>query len=161
MNEILIHMMVYPLFLKCLQPPSWTFTLRLQQAALVVKNLPANAGDTWVAGLILRSGRSPGQGHGNPLQYSCLENPTDRGAWWVTVHRVAKSWTRLKQLGLHACTYFILHLFPENSEEALNLNKLQFVKFWKACFTFFAARLGSPQGGLESPCEKRSPSWLT
>ena len=41
------------------------------------------------------SGRSPGEGHGNPLQYSCLENPMDRGAWWATVHRVAKSQTRL------------------------------------------------------------------
>ena len=40
--------------------------------------------------------RSPGEGNGNPLQYSCLENPMDRGAWWATIHRVAKSWTRLK-----------------------------------------------------------------
>ena len=55
--------------------------------------------------MIPGSGRSPGGGHGNPLQYSCLENPKDRGAWWVTVHRVAKSWTRLKQLSTaqHAC----------------------------------------------------------
>ena len=43
-------------------------------------------------------GRSPGGGHGNPLQSSCLENPMDRGTWWVTVHRVAQSWTLLKQL---------------------------------------------------------------
>ena len=57
----------------------------------VVENPPANAGDT---GLIPRSERSPGKGHhGNLLQYSCLENPMDRGAWWTTVHRVAKSWT--------------------------------------------------------------------
>ena len=56
----------------------------------VVKNLPANAGDT---GLILGSGRSLEEGNGNPFQYSCLENPMDRGAWWATVHRVAKSWT--------------------------------------------------------------------
>ena len=45
---------------------------------------------------------SPGGGHGNPLQYSCLENPMDRGAWWATVHSVAQSWTRLKQLSTHA-----------------------------------------------------------
>jgi len=51
-----------------------------------------NAGDL---GLIPGSGRSPGEGNGNPLQYSCLENPTDGGAWWATVHRVAKSRTRL------------------------------------------------------------------
>ena len=49
----------------------------------VVMNLPANAGDT---GLVPGSGRSPGKGNGNPLQYSCLENPMDRGAWWATVH---------------------------------------------------------------------------
>ena len=62
------------------------------QVALVVKkNLPANAGDVRDVGLIPGSGRSPGEGHGKPLQYSCLENPMDRGAWWTTVHRVAKS----------------------------------------------------------------------
>ena len=51
------------------------------QAALVVKNLPANAGDTGDAGSIPGWGRSPGGGHDNPLQYFCLENPVDRGAW--------------------------------------------------------------------------------
>ena len=51
-----------------------------------------NAGDL---GLIPGSGRSPGEGNGNPLQYSCLENPMDGGAWWSTVHGVTKSWTRL------------------------------------------------------------------
>ena len=59
----------------------------------MVKNPPANAGDTGDAGSIPGSGRSPGLGHGNPLQYSCLENLMDRGGWWATVHRVAKSWT--------------------------------------------------------------------
>jgi len=53
----------------------------------MVKNLSANAGDT---GLIPGSGRSPGEGNGNPLQYSCLGNPKDRGAWWATIHEVAK-----------------------------------------------------------------------
>ena len=56
----------------------------------VVKNLPAMAGDT---GLIPGLGRSPGEGNGNPLQYSCLENPMGRGAWRATVHRVAKGRT--------------------------------------------------------------------
>ena len=46
----------------------------------------------------------PGEGHGNPHHYSCLENPVDRGAWWATVHRVQQSHTRLKQLGMHTCT---------------------------------------------------------
>ena len=52
----------------------------------MVKNLPANAGDAGDMGLIPGSGRSPGGRNGNPLQYSCLENPMDRGAWWATVH---------------------------------------------------------------------------
>ena len=57
-----------------------------------VKAFACNAGDL---GLIPGSGRSPGKGNGNPPQYSCLENPMDGGAWWATVHRVAKSRTRL------------------------------------------------------------------
>ena len=71
----------------------------------LLKKLPANAGDIRDSGSILGSGRSPGEGNGKPLQYSCLENPMDRGAWWATVRRVAKSQTRLKQLRmLHTCT---------------------------------------------------------
>ena len=58
--------------------------------AILVKNLPANAGDARGTGLIPSLGRSPGGGHGNPLQYSCLENPMDRGAWRETVHGVGK-----------------------------------------------------------------------
>ena len=57
--------------------------------ALVVKNPPANAGDIRDVGSIPGPGRSPGGGHGNPLQYSCLENPMDREAWQATVHRIA------------------------------------------------------------------------
>ena len=57
----------------------------------VVKDLPANAGDAGNAGLIPELGRSSGVGNGNPLQYSCLENSTDRGAWWAAVHGVSKS----------------------------------------------------------------------
>ena len=75
------------------------------QVALVVKNLPAKAGDIKDMDSIPRSGRSPGEGgHSNPLQYSCLESPMDRGAWWATIHRVAKSRTPLKRLSMHACT---------------------------------------------------------
>ena len=69
----------------------------------MVKDLPANAGDIRDTGLIPRWERSPGGGHGNSLQYSCLENPMDRGAWQAIVHRVAKSQTRLNQLNTHAC----------------------------------------------------------
>ena len=60
-----------------------------------VKVSASNAGDL---GSIPGTGRSPGEGNGNPLQYSCLENPVDGGAWWATVHGVAKSWTRLSDL---------------------------------------------------------------
>ena len=56
----------------------------------MIKNPSANAGDVRDAGLIPRLGRSPGEGNGNSLQYSCLENPMDRGAWQATVHGVAK-----------------------------------------------------------------------
>ena len=59
------------------------------QVTLVVKKLPANAKDVRDTSSILGSGRSPGGGHGNPLQYSCLENPMDRGAWWTIVHKVS------------------------------------------------------------------------
>ena len=65
---------------------------RVSQVVLVVKNPPANAGDARDTGSIPGSGRSPGGGHGNPLQYSSLENPMDRGAWWATVQRVTQSW---------------------------------------------------------------------
>ena len=74
------------------------------QVTLVVKNLPANAGDARKANSVPGSGRSPGGGHGNPFQYSRLENPTDRGAGWAMVHRATKSWTQLKHLSMHACT---------------------------------------------------------
>ena len=57
----------------------------------MVKNPPANAGDLRVEGSIPGWERSLGGGHGNPLQYSCLENPMDRGAWWAAVHRVTES----------------------------------------------------------------------
>ena len=63
------------------------------QGPLVVKNPPSNVGDIRDAGSIPGSGRSPGGGHGNPLQYSCLENPMDREVWQAIVHRVAKSHT--------------------------------------------------------------------
>ena len=65
------------------------------QVAPVVKNSPANAGDIRDVGLIPGLGSSPGGGHGNRLQYSCLEKHLDRGAWRATVHGVTKSWTRL------------------------------------------------------------------
>ena len=71
-------------------------SVRAFQEALVVKNLPVNAGDLRDEGSIPGSGRSPGGRRGNPIQCSCLENPMDRIAWWAMVHRVTKSWTELK-----------------------------------------------------------------
>ena len=65
----------------------------VSHVALMVKNPSASAGDLRDVGLISGLGRSPGEASGNPLQYSCLENPMDRGAWWATVHGVAKSQT--------------------------------------------------------------------
>ena len=62
----------------------------------MVKNLPANTGDTKDTGLIPGFGRSTGEGNGNLLQYSCLENPRDGGAWWAAVYGVAQIRTRLK-----------------------------------------------------------------
>ena len=61
------------------------------KVTLVVKNLPANVGDIRDAGSIPGSRRSPGRGKDNKLQYSCLENPIDRGPWWATIHRITES----------------------------------------------------------------------
>jgi len=83
----------------------------------VVKEWPANAGGLRHAGSIPGSGRSPGGEHGSPLQYSCLENPMERGAWWNTIHRVTKSQTQLNQLSIHA--QFIINLTSALSQ-ALN-----------------------------------------
>ena len=79
----------------------WAF-----QGALLVKNLLINTRGT---GSIPGLGRSPGGGHGKLLQYSCLENPMNREAWWTTTHRVTKSQTQLKQLNMHTCKYVCLH----------------------------------------------------
>ena len=76
--------------------------IRASQVAPVVKNLPAKARDIRDMGSIPELGISPGRGHGNTFQNSCLKNPMDRGDWQATVHGVTKSWTRLKQLSTHA-----------------------------------------------------------
>ena len=75
----------------------------------MIKKLPANAGNVRDVGLISRSGRSPGGGQGNPLQYSYLENPMGRGAWNATVRRVAKSQTRLDNLA-HTLVKRLTHI---------------------------------------------------
>ena len=85
---------------------------RASQVALEVKNPPGNVGDIRDADSIPASGRSPQEGNGNPLQYSCLENSIDRGAWWATVRGVTKSQTWLKRLstGSKQMWVQILHL---------------------------------------------------
>ena len=76
----------------------------------MIKNTPANAGD---AGSIPGSGRCPGEGNGNPLQYSCLGDPTDRGAWWATVHGVTKESDTTEQLNNNKMSQNILSATPK------------------------------------------------
>ena len=86
----------------------------------MVKNSPANAGDIRDEGSNLGLGRSPRGGHGTPLQYSRLENPMDRGAWWATVHGVTKSRTQLKQLSVHTRVFLAVSgAFSSGSEWGL------------------------------------------
>ena len=93
-------------------------THRVSQVALVVQNQPAKAGDPRDSSSTPGLGRSPGGGNGNPLQYSCLENPMDRGAWQVTVHGATKSQTELKQLSKN--THWCFHL--EGSEREFSFS---------------------------------------
>ena len=122
----------------------WVLLTGASQVALVVKNLPAKARDSGGVTSLLELGRSPGRGHGNPLQYSCLENPMDRGAWRAAVHKVTQSWTWLKRLSTqHSETLihyistiigdsFIPFLCPQNSNTALPI--LSFGRW--SCFLF-------------------------
>ena len=83
-----------------------------QQLKKKKKNPPTDAGDIRGVSLIPGSEISPRGGHGNPRQYSYLENPMDRRAWWATVHGVTKSWTQLKQLSMHTEPKFQTDLTP-------------------------------------------------
>ena len=89
------------------------FTIVLQgfPSGSVGKEFTFSALDAGDVGSIPGSGRSPGEGHGNPLQHSCQENPMDRGAWLTTVHGVTKSWTRSKRLNRHACNSILKKLY--------------------------------------------------
>ena len=95
---------------------------------LVVKNSPVNEGDIRDLGSIPGLGRSPGGGHGNQLQYSCLENAMDRGAWQDPVHWVSESWIQLKRLSTpHACTQEILPYEWLNSYTLTLFKKYSFI----------------------------------
>ena len=87
----------------------------------MVKNLPANSRDTGDSVSISGSGRSPGGENGNPLQYSCLENPVDRGVWQATVHGVSKSWTQLSDLHYCSNMYPSLEFIIQNNFSALKI----------------------------------------
>ena len=89
--------------------------------------LPVSACNVGDLGWIPGSGRSPGEGNGNPLQYSCLENPMDRGAWWAAVYRVAKSRTQLNDFTF-TFTFFPIGLFPSSS--FIELDSINLQCFW-------------------------------
>ena len=103
-NTTIYIINLIPLIPKYYHDATWASTTWASQVVLVVNNPPANAGDIRDMGSIPGSGRSPGGRHGNPLQYSYLENPRDRGAWTATVQRIMQSRAWLKQLSTHART---------------------------------------------------------
>ena len=91
----------------------------------MVKNLPASSGDTGEVDSIPGSRRSPGEGNGSPLQYSHLENSTNRGTWWVTVYEFTESWTRTE----HASMLYIVRYFLKGFEEVWKLTENSYVGF--------------------------------
>ena len=117
----------------------WILARPASQVVLVVKNLPANTGDLRDVGSVPGLGRSPGERNGNPRQYSCLENPMDRGPWQATVHRFAKSQTRLKlsiALDLQKSCRYITELphmlYPPSPNSNILYNHSTFVKTRKS-----------------------------
>ena len=91
----ILNMVIYTIYF-CIVPGTlWVLLISSGWGFSGVSEVKAPACSAGDLSLILGLGRSPGKGNGNPLQYSCLENPMDRGAWWAILHKVAKSWTRL------------------------------------------------------------------
>ena len=148
--------------------------MRASQVVLVVKNPPANAGDIRELGSIPGSGRSPGGGHRNPLQCSCLENPMDRGAWRATAHQVAKSLSWLKDWQFHfPCPPRMAYSFPWNTpartERKGNANKnksteLQvyfqnWIAYLKPKAWEFLNRRNSGRRKMKKKCAVRSQEW--
>ena len=108
---------------------SITWKLGASQVVLVVKTLHTNAENIRDMGLISGSGWSPGGGQGNPLQYSCLEKPMDRGAWWATVHGIMKSLTQVKRVSTHTRSWKLTspeatHCWTTLYETMLDLSKI-------------------------------------
>ena len=122
--------------------------------ALGVKNPSANAGNIRDMDLIPGLGRFPGKGNGNPLQYSCLENPMDRGTWQATVHRVTQNQTQLKLLSTHTLQWwkFLLTLrtFTEFPLDPGLLRREHGV--WRLCILL-------KQRASRPTCDILNPSW--
>ena len=143
------------LFLRVSLPASFLIIVSWKP---VVKNPSANGGDSRNVSLIAGLGKSPGEGYGNPLQYSCLENLMDRGAWWTVVHRVTKSQTLLSDLTC-TCTrvslpasFLILSWKPKILffEQFLSFsvwtNAISFKMFW---VSYKSTQLGKKQSTLQ------------
>ena len=118
--------------------------------ASLVENLPASAGDARETGSIPGSGRPPGGGHGNPLQYSYLKYPMDRGAWRATVHRIIKSWAQLSSLA--HCNNYIYKIYK------LNIYICKFYFFVKMSRYFPLSVLTCLRGSTCSPDFPAHPS---
>ena len=112
-----------------------------KQVALVVKNLPANAGDVRDTSLILGSGRSPGVGNGNQLQYSCLGNSMDREAWWAIVHGATKSQARLSSFIFSPSLAMSISLFSESLAALQTSSSIPFFQIPYTCINIWCFSL--------------------
>ena len=126
--------------------------------AQLVKNPPASTGDVRDMGSVPRLGRSSEEGNGNPLRYSYLENPMDRGAWRCTVHRVAKSWTRLRT---HIAVEVHVRLTPFAAQWKLTLRCAAAAKSLQSCPTLCDPIDGSPPGSpIPGILQARTLEWV-
>ena len=124
------------------------------QMAVGLKNLPANAGDLRNMDSIPGSGRNPGRERDNPLQYSCLENPIDRG-----VHSITKSWTRLKRLSMHTHKGVLYWQLNKPSEVRISLAAA--AKSCQSCLTLCDPIDGSPPGSpVPGILQARTLEWV-
>ena len=128
--------------------------LAASQVALVVKNPPVSAGDKGDTGWILGLGRYPGEGNGNPLQYSCLENPIDRGTWWATVHRVAQSRTLSEVIYMHAWGMWSLSSLSAARQAPLPPPHLLFLTFSLLLRSSLLTSCHGPDFALWAPGDK-------
>ena len=116
----------------CSQCQLHVYTIFL--VSLVVNSPPANA-SVREAGSIPGSGRSPGGGHDNPLQYPCLENPVDRGVWWATFHSVTKSQTQLEYLSMHAPYFYFSDILERTEQKEMDFVRSSLDIWDNICFS--------------------------